>query len=437
MKPAKTRQAVALPKALLPDPDALLLHIDRAVMATEYARATQDLTSMPPGPSIFNIPAKTSQSTSKDADDSGKKAGGFLQGSLVEDFLQKVSSSNTERRRSRTNRKHTASAPSEAELSLPQPRSSVAKYPSASCGLTMLKESVATADSRLDSYLPPQGSNSQLNILNASPVSVTRFNPLAQDIQLERPLAAKVTFFHPARSSLRAKAFSLPSNDSGSECEFYDGERTSSASSTCTGSPVERLRQGSPRMFSGLDLTSLLGKLDMEDKQDASNEVPTQQYDALAADQAYRAGSAAMEEGDMLQAIALLRLASIKCPRNRPSALVKIEKLITAAAQQLEMQEASRNNDDAIDVVEHEPNEVEVERRMPMKVLAVGDMLKADEAYRAGVASLEAGEPEKALEHLETALLACPADRRNAATKIQALIDQANFELRMRVWWFV
>ncbi|KAL3679832.1 hypothetical protein R1sor_022788 [Riccia sorocarpa] len=403
MKPAKTRQATALPKALLIDPDALLLHIDRAVMATEYARATHDLSNMPPGPSVFNTPAKTSQTASRDADDPGKKAGGFLHGSLVEDFLQKVTSSDTDPRRSRRNKKHTASVPE--LLSLPQkPRSSVAKYHSASSGLSMLKGSAANADSKLDSAFPPQGSSSQF--LNASPVPVKRFNPLTQDMQLERPLAGgKLSFFHPARSSLRAKAFSLPSNDSGSEYEFHDGEKTSSASSTCTVSPVEKLRQGSPRVFSQLDLSSLLGKSDSEDKHDSTSEAPTQ-YDAIAADQAYRAGSAAMEDGDMLQAIALLRLASMKCPRNRPSALVKIEKLITGAAQQLEMQEASRNNDDTVDVVEQEPNSKEVERRMPMKVLAVGDMLKADEAYRAGVAALEAGEPEKALEHLETALFA-------------------------------
>lgn len=436
MKPGKSRalQPVALPKALLPDPDSLLHHIDRAVMTTEYARASQDLTNMPPGPPIFNIHPKTSQGNSKDSSESVRKARRFLQGSLVEDFLQKVTTAHTERRtgRSRRSSKHILSAASGPELTNSEPRTSGLKYNSASGNLKILQSgALGDGDRRWVSEARNSGVESPSSPQVSHAVPVSRFSPLAQEIQPERPITPKFSFFQPARHSSKFKAFTGPSHDSGSEYDFLEGERTSSASSTATGSPVERMR--SIVFTNPLDFSTLLpGKSDTDEKLDSPSEV-TVKYDAVVADQAYRAGSAAMEEGDMAQAIVLLRLACKKCPRNRPSALVKIEKLITAAAQQLEMQEASRNTVDAVEYVEQEPNAAEVERHnVPMKVLAVGDMLKADEAYRAGVAALEAGEPEKALEHLEKALAACPEDRRNAATKIQTLIDQAHFELRMR-----
>ncbi|XP_060188628.1 uncharacterized protein LOC132617605 [Lycium barbarum] len=47
----------------------------------------------------------------------------------------------------------------------------------------------------------------------------------------------------------------------------------------------------------------------------------------------------------------------------------------------------------------------------------------ADEAYRAGLAAMAAGKPEKAVDSLNVALSKCPPDKTSAVAKIQSLIS--------------
>lgn len=151
-------------------------------------------------------------------------------------------------------------------------------------------------------------------------------------------------------------------------------------------------------------------------------------HDAGVADQAYRAGNSALAEGDPSEALTHLRLSLAKCPPDKPSAVAKIQRLITVAQDQLESQ---RRGDLSATRKAKQMQDGGYLDKLPMTVLQVGDVEAADHAYRAGVAALENGEPAKALEYLDKAARACPPDRPAAVAKIQLLVGQAHFELRL------
>lgn len=67
------------------------------------------------------------------------------------------------------------------------------------------------------------------------------------------------------------------------------------------------------------------------------------EYDALAADEAYRAGCSALSEGQAELALSLLQVASSKCPPNKHTALAKVRKLMAATVEILEKQDVTFN----------------------------------------------------------------------------------------------
>ncbi|XP_047336421.1 uncharacterized protein LOC124939993 [Impatiens glandulifera] len=58
------------------------------------------------------------------------------------------------------------------------------------------------------------------------------------------------------------------------------------------------------------------------------------------------------------------------------------------------------------------------------------DARKADEAYRAGLASLAAGKLDKALNALNIALSSCPPDKTSAVAKLESLISLTSQQLQ-------
>ncbi|XP_027149463.1 uncharacterized protein LOC113749803 [Coffea eugenioides] len=58
-------------------------------------------------------------------------------------------------------------------------------------------------------------------------------------------------------------------------------------------------------------------------------------YDAKKADEAYKAGMAAMAAGKLDEAIQFLNIALAKCPPDKTSAVAKLQSLISVTSQQL------------------------------------------------------------------------------------------------------
>ncbi|KAJ4966374.1 hypothetical protein NE237_018223 [Protea cynaroides] len=67
-----------------------------------------------------------------------------------------------------------------------------------------------------------------------------------------------------------------------------------------------------------------------------TDSVPQPQYDARLADEAYRAGCAALAVGKPNEAFHSLSIALSKCPPDKRSALAKLHSLISLASQQLQ-----------------------------------------------------------------------------------------------------
>lgn len=61
------------------------------------------------------------------------------------------------------------------------------------------------------------------------------------------------------------------------------------------------------------------------------------QYDAKMADEAYKAGLAALAAGKLDEAIQSLNTSLSKCPPNKTSAVAKLQSLISLTSQQLQL----------------------------------------------------------------------------------------------------
>ncbi|KAI4316720.1 hypothetical protein L6164_024673 [Bauhinia variegata] len=62
----------------------------------------------------------------------------------------------------------------------------------------------------------------------------------------------------------------------------------------------------------------------------------TPQYDARMADEAYKAGCAALAAGKLDEALHSLNMSLSKCPPDKTSAVAKLQSLISLASQQLQ-----------------------------------------------------------------------------------------------------
>ncbi|KAJ9166209.1 hypothetical protein P3X46_020991 [Hevea brasiliensis] len=60
------------------------------------------------------------------------------------------------------------------------------------------------------------------------------------------------------------------------------------------------------------------------------------QYDARMADEAYRAGCAALAAGKLDEALHSLNISLLKCPPDKTSAVAKLQSLISLTSQQLQ-----------------------------------------------------------------------------------------------------
>ena len=149
--------------------------------------------------------------------------------------------------------------------------------------------------------------------------------------------------------------------------------------------------------------------------------------DKAAADEAFRAGLARLEAGDLSGALDLFRRAHAACPRSTNSgakALVKVERYIRHIEESL-----------AGNVVEEERGREPAESISTLKTCAGrvsgvsggggGDAAVADEAYRAGLAALQTDPPDRlaALAHMRRAEAACPAGKPAALRKIRKHIE--------------
>lgn len=74
-----------------------------------------------------------------------------------------------------------------------------------------------------------------------------------------------------------------------------------------------------------------------EEKTCGSNKshAPTQQFSAKMADEAYKAGCAALAAGKLDEALQCLNVALSKCPPEKTSAVAKLQSLISLTSQQL------------------------------------------------------------------------------------------------------
>lgn len=63
---------------------------------------------------------------------------------------------------------------------------------------------------------------------------------------------------------------------------------------------------------------------------------PRPRYDARMADEAYRAGCAALAAGELDEALHSLNISLSKCPPDKTSAIAKIQSLISLTSQQLQ-----------------------------------------------------------------------------------------------------
>ncbi|KAI3992010.1 hypothetical protein MKX01_014901 [Papaver californicum] len=69
-------------------------------------------------------------------------------------------------------------------------------------------------------------------------------------------------------------------------------------------------------------------------KNSDSNETKQDQFDARMADEAYKAGCAALASGKLGEALQSLQIALSKCPPHKISAISKLQSLITLTSQQ-------------------------------------------------------------------------------------------------------
>ncbi|KAJ0026048.1 hypothetical protein Pint_08808 [Pistacia integerrima] len=67
-----------------------------------------------------------------------------------------------------------------------------------------------------------------------------------------------------------------------------------------------------------------------------SEESVTSQYDAKIADEAYKAGCAALAAGKLDEALLSLNLSLSKCPPDKTTAVAKLQSLISLTSQQLQ-----------------------------------------------------------------------------------------------------
>uniref|UniRef100_A0A2P2JIS6 Uncharacterized protein MANES_18G032600 n=1 Tax=Rhizophora mucronata TaxID=61149 RepID=A0A2P2JIS6_RHIMU len=66
-----------------------------------------------------------------------------------------------------------------------------------------------------------------------------------------------------------------------------------------------------------------------------SDATPIPHYDARMADEAYRAGCAALAAGKLDEALQSLNISLAKCPPDKTSAIAKLQSLISLTSQQL------------------------------------------------------------------------------------------------------
>lgn len=70
-------------------------------------------------------------------------------------------------------------------------------------------------------------------------------------------------------------------------------------------------------------------------KNASSDSSPRPQYDARLADEAYRAGCAALAAGKLDEALYSLNISLSKCPPDKTNAVAKLQSLIALTSQQL------------------------------------------------------------------------------------------------------
>ncbi|KAM3758269.1 hypothetical protein ACB098_01G030700 [Castanea mollissima] len=70
-------------------------------------------------------------------------------------------------------------------------------------------------------------------------------------------------------------------------------------------------------------------------KNTSSDTSPSPQYDARLADEAYRAGCAALAAGKLDEALFSLNISLSRCPPDKTNAVAKLQSLIALTSQQL------------------------------------------------------------------------------------------------------
>uniref|UniRef100_A0A5B7BDH8 Uncharacterized protein n=1 Tax=Davidia involucrata TaxID=16924 RepID=A0A5B7BDH8_DAVIN len=88
--------------------------------------------------------------------------------------------------------------------------------------------------------------------------------------------------------------------------------------------------------FEHAHATALLQSPSSLSKNKSSNVNSTSQYDARIADEAYKAGLAALAAGKLDEALHSLNLSLSKCPPDKTSAVTKLQSLISLTSQQLQ-----------------------------------------------------------------------------------------------------
>eukprot|EP00250_Pteridium_aquilinum_P003498 c13816_g1_i1 orf=410-1264(-) len=182
------------------------------------------------------------------------------------------------------------------------------------------------ASSSSSSSVPTSSSSSLMpSLLSSSSVSHTiRHHDDSSSTMLPLPSARKMSRFKSAPPQQRDEVIpaSRPNlRPASKNMEAWPLEEQRS-------SKIDGLTLSLPQKTESKELSGVEGVSMGDDKSDKGEE-----YDARAADEAYRAACCAFSEGNADLALSLLHVASAKCPPNKHSALGKVNRLMAAAMQ--------------------------------------------------------------------------------------------------------
>eukprot|EP00249_Psilotum_nudum_P014408 c24806_g1_i1 orf=614-1699(+) len=316
--------------ALLPNPESLLLHIDNAIANTEHAQATHHLSL------LFATPPSASPSSSSVPGES-----------RISHPQLRVFSSSVPAREAGESKfpKHSTVSEPPFVKATSKPRAMLASrfYPAHHEALPPGSQSRPT----IEGEKSKRGSRTRSTLSGLA-------NGLLSPEYLDKtvyskdgataPTAARKLHLEEltAMSSERKKTAEIISTElekttisderiARDESQKDDQVQTSHCPALLLDSPnsVTKCEGAAGEKFS-----DVLGRL-----QSADTEVD---YDAQAADDAYRAGCSALSEGNMDLALSLLKVASSKCPPDKHFALAKIQHLIAAMSQLSEKEEVNK-----------------------------------------------------------------------------------------------